>query len=93
MPYPKALYVIGLLAVVTLIGFWPRYFAANEDVPFAFHVHGLISSAWILLVAFQVWSIQRGYRSLHRQAGRLSFFLLPLFTASLVMIVNVSAAK
>lgn len=92
MPFPRASYVIVLLAIVTLAGFWPSYFSSDEDVPLAFHVHGIAASAWILLVGFQVWSIQNGRRSLHRQTGLLSLALLPLFTASLVMIVNVSAA-
>ena len=92
MPFPRALHVIALLVVVTIIGFWPSYFAGAEDVPMAFHFHGIASSAWIILVGFQVWSIQNGHRSLHRQTGLLSLFLLPVFTASLVMIANVSAA-
>lgn len=93
MPFPWALHIIVLLSLVTLVGFWPSYFASDGDVPLAFHVHGLAASAWVLLVGFQVWSIQHGHRSVHRQAGRLSLILLPIFTASLVMIVNVSAAE
>ena len=92
MPYPRASYIIVLLAAVTLAGFWRSYFSSDEVVPLAFHVHGIAASAWILLVGIQVWSIHHGRRSLHRQTGLFSLGLLPIFTASLVMIANVSAA-
>lgn len=92
MPYPRAHYLVFSLFVVTIVSFWPSFFASFGDAPFAFHAHGITASAWILLVAFQSWSIHNRRRQLHRTAGLASLILFPLLTASLVMIGNVSAA-
>jgi hypothetical protein len=92
MPYPRALYLVIFVLIATIIGFWPSYFASLGDATFAFHVHGITASAWILLLGFQVWSIQNRRRPLHRKVGLLSLILFPILTASLVMIANVSAA-
>lgn len=92
MPYPRAHLAVLTVLGVTIFAFWPSYFTILGDAPLAFHVHGITASAWMLLVAFQSWSIHRGRRSLHRTTGLASLVIFPVFTASLVMIVNVSAA-
>lgn len=93
MPYPRAHYFIALVFLATIVGFWPSYFSNLGDAPLAFHVHGITASAWVLLVAFQSWSIHSRHSTLHRKSGLASLILLPLLTGSLVMIANVSAAR
>ena len=92
MPYPRAHLAVLAVLGVTIVAFWPSYFSTLGDAPLAFHVHGITATAWMLLVAFQSWSIHGGRPSLHRTTGLASLVLFPAFTASLVMIVNVSAA-
>ena len=93
MPYRYAYLFVGLLLVVTVIGFWPTYFAKLDSVYGAFLYHGLTATAWVVLVGFQSWSIHNRARALHRRVGMLSLLLFPLLTASFVMIINVSAAR
>lgn len=93
MPYKYAYLLVGLVLVVTVVGFWPTYFAKLDSVPFAFHAHGFTATAWIILVAFQSWSIHNRARVLHRRVGMLSLLLFPLLIASFVLIINVSAAR
>lgn len=92
MPYSKAHYFIALILVATIIGFWPSYFGNLGSAPMAFHIHGIIAMAWVVLLIFQSWSIHSKRIKLHRSTGLASFVLLPLMTGSLVMIANVSAA-
>lgn len=92
MPYSKAHYFIALILVATIIGFWPSYFGNLGSAPLAFHIHGIIAMSWVMLVIFQSWSIHSKRINIHRSSGLASLILLPLLTASLVMIANVSAA-
>lgn len=93
MPYPRAHYYVAFVFFVTIVAFWPTYFGNLRDAPLAFHVHGIVASAWVVLVAFQSWSIHSRRNTLHRTSGLASLLLLPLLTGSLVMIANVSAAR
>lgn len=93
MPYRYAYLLVGLVLVVTVIGFWPTYFAKLDSVYGAFLYHGLTAAAWIVLVGFQSWSIHHRARVLHRKVGMLSLLLFPLLIASFVMIINVSASR
>jgi len=92
MPYSKAHYFVALIFVATIIGFWPSYFGNLGSAPMAFHIHGIIAMAWVLLVIFQSWTIHSKRINIHRSSGLASLILLPLLTGSLVMIANVSAA-
>lgn len=92
MPYSKAHYVVALVLIATIIGFWPSYFGNLREAPFAFHFHGIIATTWIILLMIQAWSIHSRRVVFHRTLGRTSLVLFPLLTGSLVMIANVSAA-
>jgi hypothetical protein len=92
IPYPRAHYFIALVLIATIVGFWPSYFGNITDAPMAFHVHGIVATAWVVLVAFQSWSIHAARNALHRNVGMASLVLFPLLTGSLVMIANVSAS-
>lgn len=92
MPYSKAHYVVAIVLIATIIGFWPSYFGKIGEAPLAFHFHGIVATAWIILLILQAWSIHSRHTILHRTAGRTSLVLFPLLTGSLVMIANVSAA-
>ncbi|MGK7294264.1 MAG: hypothetical protein ACNS61_00375 [Candidatus Wenzhouxiangella sp. M2_3B_020] len=91
MPYPYTHHAAGFVLVAILIAFWPSYFGSIGEAPFAFHAHAVIATAWVLLVALQSWSIHHRRISLHRTCGRASLVLFPLLTATLVMIMDVSA--
>jgi hypothetical protein len=81
MPYRHAHWYI--LALLPLIGvaFWPSYWSTFSSASWAFHIHGTTALAWLLLLAWQSWSIHKGNRGAHRSSGRLSLILFPLFLA------------
>jgi hypothetical protein len=93
MPYSKAhYYLIGLL-VLTFLGFWDSYFGKLSEAPLAHHLHGITSTLWILLMAFQSWLIHSQRRDLHRSFGKLIFIIVPLMTAAFALVTWVGAQK
>ncbi len=53
MPFKHAYLLVGLLLVVTVVGFWPTFFAKLDSVYAAFLAHGFTATAWVVLVGFQ----------------------------------------
>ncbi|HXG98991.1 MAG TPA: hypothetical protein VNI79_01075 [Sphingomicrobium sp.] len=81
MPYRHAhWFVLGLFPLAGL-AFWRSYISQFGTAPAEFHAHGLTSTAWLLLLAMQSWSIHHGARAWHRTAGLASLALFPLFLA------------
>jgi hypothetical protein len=91
MPYPRAhYYVLGVIAVI-IAGFWPSYWAVLGTSRWQFHLHGAVSSVWVLMVMAQSWSAHNGQLALHRATGRTSLFLFPLLIGGLTGIIDVTA--
>jgi hypothetical protein len=93
MPYRHAHWYLLLLFPLTGLAFWPAYFSKFGAAPSAFHVHGLTASLWILLLAFQSWTIHRRRNGLHRSAGLASFALFPFFIAGGLLVIQTMAVK
>jgi hypothetical protein len=93
MPYRHAHWYLLLLFPLTGLAFWPGYFGKLAASPYAFHVHGVTASLWILLLAFQSWSIHRRRNALHRSAGLGSLALFPLFIAGGLLVIQTMAVK
>jgi uncharacterized membrane protein YhaH (DUF805 family) len=93
MPYSKAhYYLIGLL-IITLVAFWDSYFGKLMDAPVAHHFHGITATLWIILLAFQNWTIHNRKNHLHKVTGKLIFILLPLMIGSFTLVTWVGAQK
>jgi uncharacterized membrane protein YozB (DUF420 family) len=88
MPFRHAHYYLLALLPLTLFAFWPGYFSILGTAPIGFHVHGVTASLWIVLLAFQSWSIHRRRNALHRTIGYASFALFPLFTVGGLLVVQ-----
>lgn len=79
MPYRNAwIWCLGIIAM-TVLAFWPGYFSQLGEAKIAWHVHAITATAWLLLIATQSWSIDRGRRALHRSLGLAIFVVVPLF--------------
>ncbi|QIK96738.1 hypothetical protein G7076_10085 [Sphingomonas sp. HDW15A] len=91
MPYRSAPYwVAGVIAVI-LAGFWPSYWSILDTSRWQFHLHGAISSLWVLMVLFQSWAVQKKQLPLHRTVGTASLFLFPVLIGGLMGIIDVTA--
>ena len=82
-------YFLGLV-VIMFLGFWPTYFSKYFDgtanFNFYFHFHFAMASLWILLLIVQPILIKKKKLSIHKQIGKLSFILLPLFIISVILL-------
>lgn len=93
MPFRHAHWALLLLAPVIALAFWPQYFGKLPDAPFAFHAHAVTASAWLILVAWQAWTIQQGKRALHRASGAALLVVVPLFVGGGVLAMCSMAVK
>lgn len=93
MPYRHAHYYLLLLIALTLLAFWPSYFAALSTATLAAHVHGFTASLWIAQLAGQSWTIHHGHTALHRSAGAASVAIFPFFLASNLLVVQAMSAR
>jgi hypothetical protein len=82
-------YAVGLLAIAVL-GFWPTYFSkffdGTADFNFYYHFHFMMATSWIALLIVQPMLIRKKKLPIHRQVGKLSFVILPLFFVSVILL-------
>ena len=82
-------YFIGLVAIMFL-GFWPTYFSKYFDgtanFNLYFHFHFMMASLWIGLLIVQPLLIKKKKLAVHKQIGKLSFIILPLFIISVILL-------
>lgn len=93
MPYRHAHWYLLALFPLTGLAFWPNYFSKFAASPYAFHVHGITASLWILLLAFQSWTIHSRRNSVHRLAGWASLVLFPLFLVGGLLVLQTMAVR
>jgi hypothetical protein len=93
MPYRHAHRYLLLLFPLTGLAFWPNYFSKFAASPYAFHVHGLTASLWILLLAFQSWTIHNRRNAFHRAAGLASLAIFPFFLVGGLLVLQTLAHK
>jgi hypothetical protein len=93
MPYRHAHWFLLLLFPLTGLAFWPNYFSKFSASPYAFHVHGIAASLWILLLAFQSWTIYSRRDAVHRAAGWANLVLFPLFLVGGLLVLQTMAAR
>lgn len=63
-----------LMTAFAVGGFWGSYwgplFAGNLDIHWLLHVHGVVFTAWLALLVFQVVLVYRGRSDLHEMMGK-----------------------
>lgn len=88
-------YAMGLI-ILALLGFWPTYFSkffdGTTDFNFYFHFHFAMASLWIGLLILQPLLIRSKQFAVHRQTGKLSFIILPLFFVSVILLKHSNLA-
>jgi hypothetical protein len=85
-------YWAALFLAITLLAFWPSYFAklpARMDL--YTHVHAVLMTVWFALLIVQPFLIRREGRVWHRRLGRLSYLLVPLIAVSWFLLIHVRA--
>ncbi|MEO0346761.1 MAG: hypothetical protein AAF229_10940 [Pseudomonadota bacterium] len=91
MPYKRAWIGVFIMLLLSVAAFWRSYWSTFTTVPWQYHVHGPSATVWMLLLIAQSRSIHIGERSLHRTAGRITFLLIPVFTAGGLLVIGTMA--
>jgi hypothetical protein len=90
--YPHAhWYFVGLL-LLALVGFSHSFLMRLRENDWVHHFHGMVATAWMLLLIGQGWLMSSGRLATHRKVGQLSLLLAPLFVLSGFMIVHAMVA-
>lgn len=88
--FEKSGYYFFGLVIFVILGFWPTYFSKYFDgtanFNSYFHFHALMASLWIALLIVQPILIKKKKLPLHKQIGKLSFIVLPLFFTSVILL-------
>ena len=79
----------ALILITVLVGFAPSFylrsaFHPDHELSVLLHVHGLVFSAWIILLLAQTVLIAKGSRRLHQ---RLGWFTVGIAAAMLLLVV------
>jgi len=93
MPYRSAPYWVAGVIGVILLGFWPSYWSRLGTSSWQFHLHGVASSLWVLMVLFQSVAVHKTQLVWHRAVGKASLILFPFLIGGLVGIICVTAKK
>jgi len=88
--FEKSGYYFFGLVIIMFLGFWPTYFSKYFDgtanFNFYFHFHFAMASLWIALLIVQPILIKTKKLAIHKQIGKLSFIILPLFIISVILL-------
>lgn len=88
LPYRYAHWFILALFIPVGFAFWSSYFSVLGSSPVAFHIHGISSTLWILMLAAQSWSIHNGQWTMHKLTGRSIFVMTPFFMVGNFLVIQ-----
>lgn len=88
-------FYVGLAVLITAVavaGFWPTYwgplFSGTLDLHWLLHLHGIVFTAWVLLLIVQTVLVYRGRTNLHQTVGKV----IGVGWGVLVITIGLSAA-
>jgi hypothetical protein len=91
--YRNSILLFAIVSAVIVWGFWPSYYAHPWQLPSArYYVHGVLMTAWLVMLLAQAYLIRSNRRSAHRTLGKASFVLAPLIVAMFVIMIHGAAA-
>lgn len=86
--YKNLVYFFGVIAVITFIGFYKKYYSLAPDFPglkSIHHFHAIILTTWLGLLIVQPILIARNKLTIHRTLGKFSYLLAPVAFVSMLL--------
>lgn len=86
--YKNLVYLFGVIALITFIGFYKKYFSLAPDfsgLKDIHHFHAIVLTSWLLLLIVQPILIARKKFALHKFLGKLSYLLVPIAFVSMLL--------
>jgi hypothetical protein len=85
--------LIAAVMLISVLGFWDIYFAADADPQPHHHLHVATAFAWMCLLLVQLTLIARGSYGMHRKVGLAVLIAAPLLVATTAMLSVHSAHR
>lgn len=85
--------LIAAVMLVSVLGFWDIYFAADADPQPHHHLHVATAFMWLFLLLFQLSLIGRGSYRTHRNVGLVVLLAGPLLVATTALLSVHSAHR
>lgn len=86
--YKNIAYFLGVIAVITFIGFYKKYFSLAPDFPGLkniHHFHALALTTWLSMLIVQPILIAKNKMTAHRMIGKFSYVLVPIMFVSMLL--------
>jgi hypothetical protein len=86
--YKNLVYFFGVIAVITFIGFYKKYFSLAPDFPGLkniHHFHAIVLTTWLCMLIIQPLLIANNKMKAHRVIGKFSYFLVPIMFVSMLL--------
>lgn len=89
--YKNLVYFFGVIAVITFIGFYKKYFSLAPDFPGLkniHHMHAIALTTWLSMLIVQPILIANNKMKAHRMIGKFSYILVPIMFVSMLLVYH-----
>ncbi|TAH40579.1 MAG: hypothetical protein EYC69_10535 [Bacteroidetes bacterium] len=86
--YKNLVFFFVLVAAITFIGFYKKYFSLAPDFPGLkniHHYHAIALTSWLSILIIQPVLIANKKMKLHRMIGKFSYILVPFMFVSMIL--------
>lgn len=89
--YKNLVYFFGVIASITFIGFYKKYFSLAPDFPGLkniHHIHAIVLITWLSMLIIQPILIANNKMKAHRMIGKFSYILVPIMFVSMLLVYH-----
>jgi hypothetical protein len=89
--YKNLVYFFGVIAVITFIGFYKKYFSLLPDFPGLkgiHHFHAILLTTWLTMLIVQPILIVNHKMNVHRAIGKFSYLMVPFMFVSMILVYH-----
>jgi hypothetical protein len=89
--YKNLVYFFGVIAAITFIGFYKKYFSLAPDFPGLkniHHWHAIALTTWLSMLIVQPILIVNHQMKAHRTIGKFSYVLVPIMFVSMLLVYH-----
>lgn len=86
--YKHLAYFFGILALITFVGFYKKYFSLFPEfsgLKNIHHFHAVALTLWLIMLIVQPILISKNQMTAHRLIGRISYLLVPIMFVSMLL--------
>lgn len=86
--YKNLVYFFAIIALITFLGFYKKYFSLFPDFPglkFIHHFHAIALTIFLTMLIVQPILIANKKFAVHRAIGKFSYLLVPIMIVSMIL--------